>query len=99
MIFADYERDVSSELDNKKLAEFPKIGQEDFNDRVEEYVEDRVGFRTPAITVYQYLCDRLFHILVHPEYMYGTDDEIYSPADLTTYQNLDVDEDYIDIGW
>ena len=96
MLLANYSKNVSSEIDNKRLTEFPQFGQEGFNDRLEQYVEDRVGLRVPAITLYQYLCDRLFHVLVHPAYMYGKGNEVYSPVDMTAYQNLDVEDKYIE---
>ena len=95
MFFTNIEPGVSSDMDNKILAEFPKLTEDSFNSDLERYVEDRVGFRSAAITMYQYMCSGLFHVLVHPAFTYGKDEEIYSLVDMTTYQNLDVSDEYI----
>lgn len=68
-----------SEIDNRKLAEFPKldkINSETIKD-VYKYVNDRVGFREEIIQGYGVLNNKLFNILVHPAYIYGQDGYIY----------------------
>ena len=84
-------------FDNRNLREFPALQIYDgFRSGIEGYVSDRVGFRTEMITLYQRFCDTVFHKLVHPSYVYGKDGYIMSPWDLTTYQHLDADTEYIE---
>ncbi|MFR3482206.1 MAG: alginate O-acetyltransferase AlgX-related protein [Clostridia bacterium] len=71
------EPDSISEIDNRKLTTFPTIGEGDFTDSVENYVSDRIGFRTWAIDTFTWLNDKLFNEMVHPTYTYGKDGYVF----------------------
>ena len=65
------EKQISS-IDNKMLAEWPGLDWTlKTNTKVEDYLNDRIGFREQAIEAYTELNDRLFHVMVHPLFMYG----------------------------
>ena len=95
MLTTNTKPDQKSEINNAYLAEFPVLQEGGFREGVENYVEDRIGFRTEMITAYQVFCDRAFHKLVHPSYSYGKDGHIWM-QDLTTYQHLDVSKAYVE---
>ena len=68
----NFTAEAISEIDNRKLAENPlKIKNEDFTVNVENYVNDRIGYRSEMITTYTVLNDKLFNTMVHPIYTYG----------------------------
>ncbi len=88
-----------SEIDNKNLTEWPGISWTLSNrEEMENYVDDRIGFREQAINSYIELHDKLFHIMVHPLFMYGKDGHIfYKDKDyITAYQRLNTDPEYLD---
>ena len=88
-----------SNIDNKLLTEWPGL---DFTlsnkDIVEAYVDDRIGFRENAIEAYTELNDKLFHVMVHPLFMYGKDGHIFykDPDYIAAYQRLNTDEESLD---
>lgn len=84
-----------SEIDNRNLVEFPDHIGLDFPAHIEKYVSDRLGFREEMITGYQTICDKIFHKLVHPSYIYGKKGHIYTNWDLVTYQHLDVNKKFV----
>lgn len=97
--FMNIKNDQISVMENKKLAEWPVISaSENFLAGVEEYVDDRVGFRETAIEVYTELNDDLFGVMEHPLFMWGEDGHIfYKDKDyIAAYQHLNTDEEYID---
>lgn len=96
MLTTNIKTNQVSEIDNRQLQEFPAFQTGGFRNGIEGYVMDRVGFRSEMITAYQIFCDDVFHKLVHPAYIYGKGDYIMAPWDLTTYQHLDVNEEYVE---
>ncbi len=85
----DLRKDVISDIDNAKLAELDfsnGIGFETVND----YINDRIGLRSQAVTAYQVLNDRLFHEMEHPTYCYGKDGYVFGKVTENT-----VDEEFV----
>ena len=66
--------DSISKIDNRALAKFP-FGEDapngDLTKNIENYVQDRIGFRDKMILAFTMLNDRLFGKMVHPTYCYG----------------------------
>ena len=94
-MFTNTKSNQKSAIDNRMLAEFPTDCQNYWNEAVENYLEDRVGFRNMFITGYQISMDKLFHIFARAGYSYGRNGEIYSVEDSATYQHRDVEDEYI----
>ncbi|NLG02354.1 MAG: hypothetical protein GX567_00740 [Clostridia bacterium] len=88
-----------SEIDNKTLTEWPGITWKLENrDKIEAYIDDRIGFREFAINTYIDLNDKLFTVMVHPLFMYGQDGHIfYKDKDyIAAYQHLNTDKQMLD---
>ncbi|HOO27605.1 MAG TPA: hypothetical protein PLU43_04010, partial [Lachnospiraceae bacterium] len=88
-----------SEIDNKNLTEWPGITLTlSTRTELEDYVDDRIGFREQAINSYIELNDKLFHVMVHPLFMYGKDGHIFykDASYIAAYQRLNTDPDYLD---
>ena len=79
LAFFNWEKDFISKIDNRKLTNFPSL--ETINtDTVEtfnKYLSDRLGFREEMITWYSDIHLKMFHTLVHRDYIYGEDDYIF----------------------
>ena len=71
------EKNAKSDLDNRILTEFPEFGSQGFENNVETYLQDRIGFRNQMVTGYQIINDALLGELTHPLYTYGQDDYIF----------------------
>lgn len=95
-IFTNIKPNQTSKMDNRMLQEFPSMDDEEFQEDVELYLSDRVGFREKLITLYQILCDKAFSKLVYPLYVYGKDGHIMMDYDLTTFQHADIDGNYVE---
>lgn len=67
------EEDIKSDFDNRSLIEWPEIDEAGFEDGVESYIQDRIGFRDEIVTGYQLLNDKIAGELTHPIYTYGQD--------------------------
>ncbi len=88
-----------SSIDNKVLTEWPGLDLSlKTNTQVEDYVNDRIGFREQAIEAYTELNDKLFHVMVHPLFMYGKEGQIFykDPTYIAGYQHMNTDKDYLD---
>lgn len=88
-----------SEIDNKILTEWPKLTiSTETRDQIEEYFADRIGFREQAIDMYINGSDKLFHVMVHPLFMYGKEGHIYykDPYYIAAYQRLNTNEEFLD---
>ena len=88
-----------STIDNKLLTEWPGLDLTlKTNTQVEDYLNDRIGFREQAIEAYTELNDKLFHVMVHPLFMYGKDGQIFykDPTYIMGYQHMNTDEAYLD---
>lgn len=81
----NFEPDAISEIDNRKLTENPFSNNdgEDLTENIEDYVNDRIGFRSEMITAYTVLNDKLFNKMVHPSYSYGKEGYVFG-AGITT---------------
>lgn len=82
---------VVSKIDNRQLADTPfgkdfkkNGGLNGLPENLENYMEDRIGFRDNMIYDYTLLHDKLFHEMVHPSYMYGKDNYVFRKAELNT---------------
>ena len=87
-----------SNIDNKLLTEWPGFDPTLSNrDEVEAYVDDRIGFRESAIEAYTELNDKLFHVMVHPLFMYGKEGQIFykDPTYIAGYQRMNTDKEYL----
>lgn len=96
MLTTNIKPDQVSDIDNRKLREFPSLQKAGVQRRLENYVSDRVGFRTEMITAYQEFCSIAFRKLVHPSYIYGKEGYIMVPWNLKTYQHLDFNKEHIE---
>lgn len=83
LCFLNTTPDAISEIDNRKLAGNPFETAGDLTVNLENYINDRIGFRDEAITAYTILNDRLFGKMVHPSYSYGKDGYVFG-AGLST---------------
>ncbi len=82
VVFFEWEENVVSEIDNRQLTNNP-FGENategaDLTTQLEQYVQDRIGFRDQMISGYTQLNDKLFHKMIHPLYEYGKDGYIFS---------------------
>ena len=87
-----------SEIDNKLLTEWPGFDITlSNNEELSNYVSDRIGFREAAIEAYTELSDKLFHVMVHPLFMYGREGHIYykDPTYIAGYQHMNTDKEYL----
>ncbi|MGO5065883.1 alginate O-acetyltransferase [Clostridium sporogenes] len=61
-----------SDIDNRKLAEVSEIfSGENIIAIIQNYVEDRIGFRSEMVKLYTKGMDVVFNEMVHPSYQYG----------------------------
>lgn len=99
VIFMNTKENQISQIDNKTLTEWPGLSASlETRDEIENYINDRIGFREQAIEVYTELNDDLFDVMVHPLFMYGKEGHIYykDPSYITAYQRLNTDPEYLD---
>lgn len=98
-VFMNHKENQKSEIDNKVLTEFPELTvSSETIEQLEDYVDDRIGFREQAIALYTDACDKLFGIMIHPLFMYGKEGHIYYKDKdyVAAYQRLNTDEEYLD---
>lgn len=98
-LLMDHEKYKSSDIDNKTLTEWPGFSFDSETIRtIEDYVDDRIGFRSEAIYEYTKLSNDIFNVMVHPLFMYGEEGHIYykDPDYIAAYQRLNTDTDYMD---
>lgn len=88
IITFNWEENVISEIDNRKLTNNP-FGKNymveenemiDYTDAIDNYIKDRIGYRDEMITTYTILNDKLFTEMVHPSYEYGKDGHVFFKA-------------------
>ena len=87
LCFLNTEPNAVSVIDNRKLTENPFSLEGDLTENIQNYVNDRIGFRDEMITAYTVLNDKLFGKMVHPSYKYGKDGYVFG-AGLTTSNNF-----------
>lgn len=87
VLMFDFTENAVSEIDNRELAANPLTNDgEDFTVDVENYVNDRIGFRNEMIYGYTVLNDKLFGKMVHPSYTYGKDGYVFGQGvNVSTY--------------
>ncbi|MBQ7564382.1 MAG: hypothetical protein IJT16_10385 [Lachnospiraceae bacterium] len=88
-----------SEIDNELLTEWPGLAFTEENvEELENYADDRIGFREQLVTLYITLNDRLFHVMTHPLFMYGEEGHIYykDPSYITAFQRMNTNEEWLD---
>lgn len=82
----NFVEDAISEIDNRKLAKNPfttETTEDDLTDNIQNYINDRIGFRDEMILSYTVLNDTIFDKMVHPSYVYGEDGYVFG-AGITT---------------
>jgi len=79
LLFFNFAPDAVSEIDNRALAGNPLAAEQrgDLTKGIENYVNDRLGFRNEMIRTYTVLNDRVFGKMVHPSYSYGKDGYVF----------------------
>ena len=89
-----------SDMDNRVLTYAPEFNiryLDAFMSNLNDYVNDRIGFREQVLSSYQIVEDKLFHYLAHPLYEYGKDDWIMTKEwDSIQTFHLDLEEGYED---
>lgn len=84
VITLNWKENVVSKIDNRILTNNPfgsnyeSENGTDLTEGIEDYLEDRIGFRDAMIYGYTVLNDSLFYEMVHPTYMYGKDGYIFA---------------------
>lgn len=86
------EPEAISEIDNRMLAEWEVTDEESFTGMVDDYLSDRIGFRSQAIDLYTELNDSVFGMMVHPQYTWGKDGYVFSKM-----SNETCDEEFEDL--
>ena len=76
-VFTDHRADIVSEIDNKKLVNFPEWKDPAFTEKTEAYLRDRIGFRKQMISAYAQINNGLAHELTHPLYTYGQNNYVF----------------------
>lgn len=97
----NFQPDVVSEIDNRRLADNPFSAEsresgEDFSKSIENYVSDRIGYRDEMILAYTVANDKLFHKMVHPSYMYGKDGYVFFDG-ITKIEYSEFHEEFADL--
>ncbi len=87
IIFFNFDSESISKIDNRKLSPNPFRAEGDLMTNMENYVNDRIGFRDEIITEYTILNDKLFGIMEHPSYSYGKDGYVFG-AGVTVYDSF-----------
>lgn len=98
LVTMDLRKDQISEIDNQYLPEIEGETTSELVRSVENYVNARIGFRAQSLDTYQWLNDRLFGILEHPNYIYGKEDHIFYDSNkyITDWQHLNLDQSWAD---
>lgn len=73
IITFNFENNVVSNIDNRMLTELSNFKLETVNN----YVNDRIGFREKAIDIYNKMNEKIFNVSTNPQLMIGKDGNIY----------------------
>ncbi len=85
LILINTKKDAVSEIDNRNLAESPFTKTDGtFNDNLNDYLNDRIGFREEMITANIILDDRIFGLMSHPNYTYGKNGHLFGNYTIST---------------
>lgn len=99
VIFLNTKENQISGIDNRVLAEWPGITWNlSSKSAIEDFLDDRIGFREEMIEAYIELNDKLFHVMEHPLFMYGEDGHIFfkDASYIAGYQRLNTDAAFLD---
>ena len=84
----NWKENVVSEIDNRTLTNNPlgpnyqpENDDDDLTDALDNYLQDRIGFRDQMIYLYTVANDKLFDKMVHPTYTYGKDGYVFFNAE------------------
>lgn len=78
-VFFNRDHEVYSYIDNKMLTELDFSSKEN----LEEYIDDRIGFRKDIIFLFNKINKNLFNYSTNPKYIYSDDgSEIYNKVEL-----------------
>ncbi len=72
----NFQKDCASPIDNRMLTEWD-LGSSDITGMVDSYINDRIGFRTEAISAYTELNDKIFGMMIHPTYTYDKEGYVF----------------------
>lgn len=91
------EPDVISELDNRPLAEFPDSFSTAVPRQINQYIDDRIGFRVPMIDVYTNTMANLLGEITVPDYIQGEEDMLFRrfSTGQTSEEFLDIYTDFL----
>lgn len=84
LVFFNFDSNAESRIDNRALAENPFQTEGDLTENIENYINDRIGFRDSMIAGYTEMNDALFGKMVHPTYTYGKDGYVFGSGITTT---------------
>lgn len=76
LIEFNFEKECVSPIDNRMLTEWD-MTTGDITGMADAYIKDRIGFRTESIDSYTELNDKLFGMMIHPSYTYGTEGYVF----------------------
>lgn len=71
------EENAVSTIDNRLLSPNPLKTEGAFSRNLENYIDDRIGFRNNAIKAYVDINADIFGVLEHPDYEFGQNKEIF----------------------
>lgn len=77
IICFNYEKDVASSIDNRMLTELSDLRLETVNN----YINDRIGFRENAINIYNRLNEKVFNVSTNPQLMMGKEGNLFPKID------------------
>ncbi|WP_125153241.1 alginate O-acetyltransferase AlgX-related protein [Clostridium rectalis] len=67
-----------SDIDNRKLTEISEVfSGESITENIENYLKDRIGFRTEMVNLYTKGMNTLFDEMIHPSYQFGKNSYIF----------------------
>ena len=78
VVLINTEQNQKSEIDNRKLVEFPEIlGNDEIKKDIEKYLQDRIGFRKEMMSSYSWINTIMYGELAHPLYQFGQDGYVF----------------------
>lgn len=84
VLFMNYKKEQVSEIDNRNLVEFSDVRLNE-SVKLDSYIQDRIGFRTSMINVYNKYMDKYFGYMVHPNYQNGQEGYVFQKVTSERY--------------
>lgn len=78
IITMNFKENQISEIDNRNLTDFSDINLSEFSSTFENYLKDRIGFRSNMFSIYTNSMYKIFNTMVHPSYEEGKNGYIFS---------------------